>query len=73
MARTKDKYILMDATSSFDKLLTGSLIILTMFGILLLFWFQNFGLISSIEVLDPEDQPGSGALKAYRGRLTPKV
>ena len=43
MARTKDKYILMDATSSFDKLLTGSLIILTMFGILLLFWFQNFG------------------------------
>ena len=43
MARTKDKYILMDVTSLSDKLVTGSLIILTMFGILLLFWYQNFG------------------------------
>ena len=43
MARTKDKYILMDVTSTTDKAVTGILIVLTMFGILLLFWYQNFG------------------------------
>ena len=43
MARTKDKYILMDVTSLSDKLVTGSLIVLTMFGILFLFLYQNFG------------------------------
>ena len=43
MARTKDKYILMDVTSTTDKAVTGILIILTMCGILLLFWYQNFG------------------------------
>ena len=42
MARTKDKYILMDATSLTDKLVTAALIILTMFGILVLFWYRNF-------------------------------
>ena len=43
MARTKDKYILMDVTSTTDKAVTGILIVLTMCGILLLFWYQNFG------------------------------
>ena len=41
----------------------------------LLFCFHTFDVRRTIDVLDSENQPGSGsgALGAYRGRLTPKV
>ena len=43
MARTKDNYLIMDVTSLSAKLVTGSLIVLTIFAIFLLFWYQKFG------------------------------
>ncbi len=43
MARTKQKYLSMEASSLPDRLFTAFLIILTMVAILVLFWFQNFG------------------------------
>ncbi len=43
MARTGQKYLVMDASSLPDRLFTGCLIALTMVAILVLFWFQNFG------------------------------
>lgn len=43
MARTVQKYLVIDATPLKDRLFTGGLILLTMVGILMLFWYQNFG------------------------------
>ena len=45
MAKTVQKYLyLNDAKTPLkDKLFTASLLALTMMGILLLFWYQNFG------------------------------
>ena len=43
MAKTSQKYLVMDASSFPDKMFTGTLIVLTMLGILTLFWYQNFG------------------------------
>ena len=45
MAKTVQKYLtLHDAKTPLkDKLFTASLLALTMMGILLLFWYQNFG------------------------------
>ena len=43
MARTRQKYLVMDASSFSDRCFTGALITLTMVAILVLFWFQNFG------------------------------
>ena len=41
--RTLNKYLVMEAATCTDKIFTATLIILTMLGILVLFWFQNFG------------------------------
>ena len=43
MARTRQKYLVMDASSLTDRCFTGTLIVVTMVAILVLFWFQNFG------------------------------
>ena len=43
MARTMNKYLVMEAATCTDKIFTASLIVLTMLAILVLFWFQNFG------------------------------
>lgn len=44
MANTVQKYlILKDSTPLKDKLFTAGLLALTMLGILVLFWYQNFG------------------------------
>ena len=43
MRRTENRYLVMEAATFGDKLFTGTLIILTILGILVLFWFRNFG------------------------------
>ena len=43
MARTRNKYLVMEAATCTDKIFTASLIVLTMLAILVLFWYQNFG------------------------------
>lgn len=43
LAKTKQKYLVMDASTWTDRIVTGSLIVMTMIAILGLFWFQNFG------------------------------
>ena len=43
MARTRNKYLVMEAATCTDKIVTASLIVLTMLAILVLFWYQNFG------------------------------
>ncbi|TRY69222.1 hypothetical protein TCAL_01396 [Tigriopus californicus] len=43
LAKTKQKYLVMDASTWTDRIVTGSLILMTMIAILGLFWFQNFG------------------------------
>lgn len=43
MARTGQKYLVMDASSFPDRFFTALLIAATMVAILVLFWFQNFG------------------------------
>ena len=43
MRRTENRYLVMEASTFGDKVFTGTLIILTILGILVLFWFRNFG------------------------------
>ncbi len=43
MARTRQRYLVMEAATAADKFFTASLIVLTVFGILVLFWYRNFG------------------------------
>ena len=43
MARTRQKYLAMEASSFWDRSFTGCLIVLTMVAILALFLYQNFG------------------------------
>ena len=43
MARTRQKYLAMEASSFWDRSFTGCLIVLTMVAILVLFLYQNFG------------------------------
>ena len=43
MARTDNKYLVLEAATFRDKLFTAALILLTIMGILVLFWFRNFG------------------------------
>ena len=43
MQRTANRYLVMEAATFGDKLFTGTLIILTILAILVLFWFRNFG------------------------------
>ena len=44
MSRTHNKYLVMEVATFSDKLFTGTLILLTVVGIFMLFWFRNFGL-----------------------------
>ncbi len=48
MQRTANRYLVMEAATFGDKLFTGSLIIITIVAILVLFWFRNFGPVFSI-------------------------
>ena len=43
MARTRQKYLAMEASSFWDRSFTGGLIVLTAVAILVLFLYQNFG------------------------------
>lgn len=43
MARTAQRYLILDHISYADKVFTAMLIVLTMIVILVLFWYQNFG------------------------------
>lgn len=43
MQRTANRYLVMEAATFGDKLFTGTLIIITILAILVLFWFRNFG------------------------------
>ena len=43
MARTRQKYLAMEAATFWDRSFTGCLIVLTMVAILVLFLYQNFG------------------------------
>ena len=43
MAKTRQKYLAMEASSFWDRSFTGCLIVLTMIAILVLFLYQNFG------------------------------
>ena len=58
MQRTANRYLVMEAATFGDKLFTGTLIILTILGILVLFGVRNFG--QGLLILKHEQFASSG-------------